>query len=777
MSRAKRWHGPAAVTIGILWALLAWWSERPPGPRPASAPAQVFSAERAVDYLRNIAVRPHMTGSAEHTRVRGYLVDELRSLGFETEVHETTVLSTRGRLLRAATVRNIVARKRGTSSTGGVALATHYDSQQLPAGAGDDGAGVAATLEAVRALGADEPLRNDLYVIITDAEELGLLGAQGFVAEHRWWPEITVLLSFEARGAAGQSVMFETNEDNGWVVREFARADPHPTGSSLYYEVYRRLPNDTDFSVYKQNGVTGLNFALAERADVYHRPTDTIENLSLASLQHHGDHALGLTRHFGNLDLAGETTAPNVVFFRVPGLGLVSYPFAWVGALSLLAVAFAVVVVERAFGRQRVGIGGVACGLAVALVGIGLSAAAAGILWNTVSSAHHELGSIVGRALYNETWYMLALASLVVAVVAAVYGVARRWFGQAALLTGALLLPLALALLAWWFAPGVSMLLLWPLVFAVGALRYRLSRAEGEPADGSDLTVVAVLSAPVVLLLFPLVWTLFIGLNISAASLLGGCIALMLVLMLPLVEIAGAAGRVGLPLAALALAVALALIGVFDARPRPARPIPSDLVYALDRESGDAVWATLQPEDDGWIERFVGAGADDGTLASFLAGNQRPYRLAAAAAVDAPRAAVRVVSDVTIGGARQVRVAIESAIAPELMNVSPAPGSNVLITAVNDARMPQFLDAAAASDWLLQHFGRPPDGVLTLDLQSPADGPAPRLVLVEFLMRLPPVPGIDTERPPGWVAHGGRLTDASLFRQVIEVDGLIAAAR
>jgi hypothetical protein len=51
-----------------------------------------------------------------------------------------------------------------------------------------------------------------------------------------------------------------------------------------------------------------------------------------------------------------------------------------------------------------------------------------------------------------------------------------------------------------------------------------------------------------------------------------------------------------------------------------------------------------------------------------------------------------------------------------------------------------------------------------------ADGGPLELVLVEFLMRLPPVPGVDTERPPGWVAHGGRLTDASVFRQVIRID-------
>ena len=38
-----------------------------------------------------------------------------------------------------------------------------------------------------RVLAADErPLRNDVILLITDGEEIGLLGARAFLAEHRW---------------------------------------------------------------------------------------------------------------------------------------------------------------------------------------------------------------------------------------------------------------------------------------------------------------------------------------------------------------------------------------------------------------------------------------------------------------------------------------------------------------------------------------------------------------------------------------------------------------
>jgi len=749
----------------------AWWLDRPPAPLSADAPAERFSAARARLQLGQIAARPHMPGSAEHARVRDYLVGELRALGYETEVQETTVLVPRGRVLRAVTARNILARKRGTGSTGGVAIASHYDSQRLAPGAGDDGAGVAATLEALRALGVGEPLRNDLYVLITDAEELGLMGARGFVGEHPWWSQIDVLLNFEGRGSAGQSVMFETNNDNGWVVREFALADPYPTGSSLYYEIYRRLPNDTDFSIYKRAGVTGLNFAFAEGADAYHRPTDSVENLSMASLQHHGEHALAMTKHFGDLDLGVATTAPDVVFFSFVGLGLVSYPYAWVGVLTLLVLLFAAGVGTMGFRRGRLRITGLVAGLLMSAVAMGAAAALAWLLWWSVSGAHHELGSVVGRALYNEAWYGLAVVCIAVGSVAGLFGLARRRFDAASLAAGGVIVALALAVASWWLAPGVSMLFLWPAVFAVGAVRHLLSSSAERVLGGDDLVVLGVLGAPVVLVLFPLVWTIYVGLNISVAPIIAVLVALLLILLLPLFELAGQADRRWLPATAFGLAIGFALVGVVDARPGPGRPIPSDLVYALDRETGVAVWATMQGGDDGWIERFVGEGAEAGNLAGFLAGDLRAYRRSPAPVLDVTRAMIRVIADVTDGRVRTVRLEIGSAIGPERMNVSPAAGSDLRLAAVNGVQVPGLAGSESQNgDWLLQHYGEPPGGVLTLDVQTERLDAPLEMVLVEFLMRLPLAPGFDAERPPGWVAHGRRLTDVALFRQLVTID-------
>jgi MFS family permease len=745
--------------------LFAWWVDRPPAPLPSTAPPEVFSAERAFVVLADIARAPHMTGSAEHTRVRERIVRALMELGFEVDVQEKTVVMPIWQLHYAVTVRNIVARKRGTASTGGVALASHYDTEPLAPGAGDDGAAIAATLEALRALALGPPLRNDLYVIVTDAEELSMIGARAFVAAHPWWPEIDLLLNFEARGAAGTSVMFETNAGNGWVVREFARADPYPVASSLFFEIYERMPQDTDFSIYKQAGITGLNFAFIERADVYHRPTDTVESLSPASLQHHGEHALALARHFGNLDLAAPRDSANVVYFRLPGLGLVSYGLdVAVYLLGVVLMASGVVIRKGIVSGVLTWIG-LAAGFGASVAAAALAAAVAALLVLVIGAVHHEIGSIVGRELYDESWYGFAVACVAVAAYAAAFGFARTRVAAASLAAGALLLPLVLASVATFFAPGVSMLFVWPALFATVALDWLRARRQDDVLSGVDLMIFAVCAAVAILVFFPLVWGIYVGFSIAGAPVLAATVVLMFAFAVPLFDVAAHAHRWWLPSMAGCLAVVFTVVGIANARPGPARPVPEDLVYALDRDSGEAFWATSRANGSPWLSGFFGAATRQSDLDAFLV--ERPYRLAPAPLVEAARAGISIASDSTEGQPRTVRVEIRPGLVSELVTVAPTPGGASRLRAVNGIVVPEG-SSADLPDWRLQHVGRPPNGALALDLEI-QDNEAPiELVIVESVLRLPQLPGV--ERPADVTAPVEQLSDRSLFRQVVRIE-------
>jgi hypothetical protein len=63
---------PALLTAAALFLIATgafWYANRLPAIIPASAPATVFSAERAMQHVREIAQRPHPTGSVDHARV------------------------------------------------------------------------------------------------------------------------------------------------------------------------------------------------------------------------------------------------------------------------------------------------------------------------------------------------------------------------------------------------------------------------------------------------------------------------------------------------------------------------------------------------------------------------------------------------------------------------------------------------------------------------------------------------------------------------------------
>ena len=100
---------------------------------------------------------------------------------------------------------NVVATIPGTNPTGSVLMVAHYDSAPSGPGAADNAASVAAILEAMRALKTGPAARNDLIVLFTDGEELGLLGAKAFVETQPALSNIKVVLNFEMRGDNGPS--------------------------------------------------------------------------------------------------------------------------------------------------------------------------------------------------------------------------------------------------------------------------------------------------------------------------------------------------------------------------------------------------------------------------------------------------------------------------------------------------------------------------------------------------------------------------------------------
>ncbi|HSS44228.1 MAG TPA: M28 family peptidase, partial [Thermoanaerobaculia bacterium] len=361
-----------ALALGLSAAVfgLTLVRQRPPAPKPPDTPPGEFSAGRAHRVLEALVGdgRPHPQGSRANADVRERVIAELSRLGFEPSVQERF---TCGRYGTCGTVKNVLARLPGTAGIKAVLLCAHYDSVGAGPGASDDGMGVAALLEVARTLKMSPPLRNPVVFLIDDGEESGLLGAEAFAADDPRAGQIGAVVNVDDRGSSGASLLFETSENNRWLVRLAAAALPRPNTSSVFSTVYKRMPNDTDLTVFREKGMAGVNFACVGDVAHYHTPLDNVANASMATLQQHGDNALTMTRALGNANLEKPPTG-NAVFFDVFGLTILWWPEEWTPELAALAVLLLLMAVGLTIRRGdlswRCSAWGLAGGLAILVV-------------------------------------------------------------------------------------------------------------------------------------------------------------------------------------------------------------------------------------------------------------------------------------------------------------------------------------------------------------------------------------------------------------------------
>jgi prepilin-type processing-associated H-X9-DG protein len=720
-----RWIGVVVALVLGAFAAVSLLALEPPDPLPASAPASEFSAERALSHVEQIAERPHPVGSAANAEVRDYLVWKLEDLGLRPTVQEATSARTMEGTASIARVHNIHAQIPGSSPTGHVVLVAHYDSVPRGPGAADDGAGVAAILEIARAITSGSPPRNDIDIVFTDAEEPWLLGAQAFVRDDRLDPRRSVVLNLEARGTSGPALMFQSSPNNATVIPALASVQ-RPITSSGWEACYQVLPGDTDFTVFRNAGFGGMNFAFFDGSARYHTPEDSPANLDHASLQHMGSTVLATARHFGEQDL-GAPRGGSLTYFTVLG-ELVHYPQGLAVPLAVLAaVVFAVTLL---YGRRR-GMRIRAVGLAAAsflallvvtmVLGIGT--------WQMLRLLHPGYGSFHTGDTYQPEWYAAGLLALTAALSVAWYLMMRRRAPEELILaTWAWFVVLAILSAA--FVPGAAYLFTWtPLVgclFLAAAIRWG-----GEEPTWRYLALSAG-AVPAIMLLVPLV-DLFLSLGLAFVSGPMFMAVLVLVTALPVLDLLALRRAWLVPVATAVVGLTLVTAGLridtFDEEhPRQIR-----LVYALDADQEQAWWLSADPDSAPWTDRYVGTERmeDDRFPDSpSLSLSSRYYSgPASVAQIEPPDVTVR--RSERKGETRELRLRITPAEASRLALYADTRSHTVtsaIVDGINVEEVPGQREDTDPSKWGFVFHGVPPEGIdVTLEVRG--EGPLPLRVI------------------------------------------------
>jgi hypothetical protein len=672
-----RWFALIAALVAAF--ALARASEQPPEPLAASAPADTFSAGRAMADVAVIAKAPHPVGSPANAAVRDHLLNRLRAMGLEARVQRTQVVRAKDygdeTFAAGGTVENVIGVLPGKERAApALALMAHYDSVPNSPGAADDAAGVASALEIARAIKAQGTPARDVMLVLTDGEEAGLLGAQAFFDQDPAAKRIGFLINMESRGNGGRVQMFQTSSRNGAVIDLFRESAKRPVSSSLAVFLYENMPNDTDFTVSKAAGVAGLNYAFIGRQFDYHMASSTPETVSQATLQDMGDQVLAAAMATASAPTLPKPTA-NVTYSQLADSYLIAYPPAWGWGVIVLAGLLAAGGSWRAKGKDlphgRDVLKGVGASLYVisagaALLRVARRAAAVGeggfldhhVLLAQVTRWEIALALVaLGALLYAASAAGMGKMRLPAAAVALAAGIACSAFGGwdlvgaglgavgavLALVTfgrpasvsgvwaGVVLTGFVAAIGLQIAAPTTAFLVAWPLLLASLSAALTGFGARRGPARQ---VLMAALAAAGGFWLLGYAHGVFLGLDMP--ELLAVFAWLCALLFWPLAQ--PAEGDKAARLAALAVLLAgfcgVALVR-FDPPWTARHPQPVGVAYHHDLDQNRFSRVSFTPYRNAWTEAVLTA--DGGEIREAkLPGFRRPVRAAPAKPVTAP---------------------------------------------------------------------------------------------------------------------------------------------
>jgi hypothetical protein len=719
-----------AIVVLALVGFAAVRSVEPPAAAGASAPPSRFSAGRAFEQVQAIATVPHPVGSAAQDRVRDHLVTTLKGLGLSPEVQDTVSpeggeLSSSAGGIGIAHVRNVITVIPGTASTGRLFLVAHYDSVQTGPGGNDDAAGVATVLETARALVSGPKLRNDVVLVLTDAEEACLCGAAAFVHQSPPAKGGGVVLNFEARGSSGPAIMFETSDHNQKLVDAYAHA-PKPVGTSFAVEIYRLLPNDTDFTPFRLAGFQGLNSAYIDGAAVYHAPTDLPSAMDRDSLQHHGDNALALTRELGDDNLTQLGSNEDATYFPAPGL-LVRYPGSLVWPLAALALVAVLVLGWLARRRGLITTKRGAGAFAATLIPIVAAPVLAQLYWlvlKLIRPAYAELPIDP----YHPEPYRVGVLALTALVVFAWFAMFRRRLGAAALAIAGLGWLAVLGLVLAGFTPGGSYLATLPAlggaILGIVAVLLRGWWSVAAVVIGGAVAVIILL--PTVIMLFPALGMPMAGAGAFLAVLLGLALLPMVDLIHPEgggqrgLEALSARRRALFPTVTAALAlVVFSVIGLSVDRFDHTHPALTQLMYALDADTGTAQWISDEPSVQKWTSQYV-SGDPHEVRDSLPVFGPEKVRTGKAQAADIPAPKLTIEKDVPSTGARRLVLRLTPQRPVRLVTLHVEAGTRVLAAEVQGQSIVPANQKDQKWGWGFTFHGPPADGIeITVTVRTP----------------------------------------------------------
>ncbi|MDR6299510.1 M20/M25/M40 family metallo-hydrolase [Mesonia maritima] len=581
-----------------------------------------FSMEKAFLHVQNISQKPHSVGTAEHSKVRNYIVKELQELGLQVQTQKGYHLSKEGTFTAPE---NIITKIEGSKPKpkSDLLILTHYDSAvHSSPGASDAASGVATILESLRVfLGNNTSHKNNIIICFTDAEEIGLNGAGLFVAEHPWAENIGLVLNFEARGSGGPSnTILETNSGNTKLIKAFAEANPRfPNATSLMYSVYKKLPNDTDATVFREEkDIPSFFFAFIDDHFDYHTANDTPENLDANSLAHQATYLTALLPYFGNKHLTTLASVEESVYFNFPLLDLVHYPFSWIFPMLILAWIFFIGLIIYGFRKRRLTLKDSLKSFLPFLGSLIISGIIAFFSWSILKNLYPEYQENLNGFTYNGHFYIGTFVFLSLAITFLFYGKKV----EKERLPNLLIAPLFIWLL---INTGIAIALKGAAYFIIPLFFIMIGFFLMIKKVNAWFGIQLIFAIPAIFIFSPLIQFFPVGLGLKMLVISAVFTVLLVGLLLPI--FAFYKRKYLLSIFCFLFSGLFFILAHTNASFSEENPKPNSLLYVLDVDKQTATWNTYDHQLDEWTKEFISAEDSTSTKAIFHSkyGNQFTY--------------------------------------------------------------------------------------------------------------------------------------------------------
>ncbi|MBI9050116.1 MAG: M28 family peptidase [Anaerolineaceae bacterium] len=387
------------------------------------------------------------------------MLQEITNLGLSPEIQKSDIAESNEIL------ENILVRINGSTSDEAILIIAHYDTEKGTPGAGDNGSGTAIVLEILNGLSRIDSIKNDIIVLFSDGEELGMLGAKAFVNEHPWMSDVRIAINFDTI-TIGPAFMWQTSPENGWLVRQYIDAVSQPMANSWLYSLSRLLPLDTDLSPFIESGVSGYNFSTSYLYPEIQTPQDTIEIVNSSSIKHAGIQGEMLIRNLVNMDLS-QTQDQDRIFFNLWGAIMIHYPESWAIPLALVSTFLFAVWVGLGIHKHILNYREILKGFSIFILTLFSVILLAVLLWLIgflIKPAAFAAWIYDPRHSQNDWLFFISLLILIFGSTGLIYQSMLKQTTFPNLITGIFFFWLLIIYICSFSLSGVSYLFVWPLI-------------------------------------------------------------------------------------------------------------------------------------------------------------------------------------------------------------------------------------------------------------------------------------------------------------------------